>query len=325
LGRHDSSYHLFFSQARMIRDLLQEILGEDWVSLLDLSSAERVPNSFTSRRHQKRESDIIWRFRRKDNGEPVYVYILLEFQSRPDPYMAVRLMTYMGLFFEYLIAQGLLPASGKLPLVIPVVVYNGIGPWKPPLELAELIERLDPSAEQYVPRLLFRLIHEAKVPLALLEASESPVADLFRIERSTAWEEMIGRVGRLRQHVEDDESLRRAFEVWMENVIFPRLGLPLDEIPGRFSLEGAETMLAERIDEWNRKLAEESLQKGRQEGRQEGRKEGEAHALLRLLEKKFGALPKGAQRRIARAELELLLEWFDRAVSAERLEDVFAG
>lgn len=80
-------------------------------------------------------------------------------------------------------------------------------------------------------------------------------------------------------------------------------------------------MLAERIDEWNRKLAEESLQKGRHEGR----KEGEAHALLRLLEKKFGALPKGAQRRIAGAELERLLEWFDRAMTAERLEDVFAG
>src|SRR5436305_2214440 len=137
------------------------------------------------------------------------------------------------------------------------------------------------------------------------------------MERSRAWDEMLGGMGRLRQHVGNDESLRRAFEAWMENVIFPRLGLSSDEIPGRLSLEGAETMLAERIDEWNRKLAEESLQKGRQEG--------EAHALLRLLEKKFGALPKGVQKRIAGAELERLLEWFDRAVTAERLEDVFSG
>jgi len=320
LGQHDSSYHLFFSHARMIRDLLQEILGEAWVGLLDLTSAERVPSSFTSRRHQKRESDIIWKFRRSDNGEPVYVYILLEFQSRPDRYMAVRLMTYVGLFFEYLISQGLLPDSGKLPMVIPVVVYNGIGPWGPALELSELIERLDLSAESYVPRLRYRLVHEAKVPQSLLEASESPVADLFRMERSTAWNEILGGFGRLREHVGDDESLLRAFEEWVKNVIFPRLGLSSDEIPERLSLEGAETMLAERIDEWNRKLAEENLQKGRQEGR----KEGEAQALLRLLEKKFGVLPKRAQRRIAGAELEPLLEWFDRAVTAERLEDVFA-
>jgi hypothetical protein len=249
--------------------------------------------------------------------------ILLEFQSRLDPYMAVRLMTYIGLFFEYLIAEGLLPKSGKLPLVIPVVVYNGIGPWGPPLELAELIERLDPSAEKYVPQLLYRLIHEAKVPRELLEASESPVADLFRMEGSTAWEEVIGGFGPLLEHVGDDESLLRAFEEWIKNVIFPRLGLSSDEIPGRLSLKGAETMLAERIDEWNRKLAEENLQKGRQEGRQEGLKQGEAQALHRLLEKKFGALPKRTQKRIAGAELELLLGWFDRAVAAEKLSDVF--
>jgi hypothetical protein len=153
------------------------------------------------------------------------------------------------------------------------------------------------------------------------------VADLFLLERSTAWNEMIGGFGPLLEHVGDDESLLRAFEEWIKNVLFPRLGLSADEIPGRLSLQGAATMLAERIDEWNRKLAEENLQKGllkgRQEGRQEGRKEGEAHALLRLLEKKFGALPKGAQRRIAGAELELLSEWFDRAVTAERVEDVF--
>jgi hypothetical protein len=307
----------------MLRDLLHEILGEAWVDLLDLTSATRVPTTFTSRSHKRRESDLIWRLRRKDNGEPVYVYILLEFQSKPDPYMAVRLMTYIGLFFEYLIREGLLPESGKLPLVIPVVLYNGSGEWPAALELAELIERLDPSAELYVPRLRYRLIHEAKVPLELLETSDSPVADLFRIERSTDWKEVVGSFGRLRRHIGDDDSLRHTFVEWIFKEVFPRLDVPLDQMPERLSLEGVETMLAERIEEWNRKLAEDNLQKGRQEGLLEGRREGEAQALLRLLEKKFGALPKRAQSRIAKAELTRLSEWFDRAVTAERLDEVF--
>jgi hypothetical protein len=251
LGRHDSSYRRFFAHARMVRDLLVEILGEAWVSLLDLDSAEMVPSSFTSGSHKRRESDVIWRFRRRDNGESVYVYILLEFQSKPDRYMPVRMMTYMGLFFEYLIAQGLLPRSGKLPLVIPMVIYNGLRPWGPALELSELIERLDPSAEQYVPRLRYRLIHEAKIPLELLEASASPVADLFQMERSMRWEEMIAGLSRVRRHVGPEEaSLLRAFEVWTAEVVFPRLGIPPGEIPERLSLEEAETMLAERIDQW---------------------------------------------------------------------------
>lgn len=78
-------------------------------------------------------------------------------------------------------------------------------------------------------------------------------------------------------------------------------------------------MLAERIDEWNRKLKEE----GRNEGRNEGRREGEANVLLRLLKKKFGALPKGTQKRIQEAEPELLLEWIDRVISAKSVAEVF--
>src|SRR5262249_38336603 len=151
--------------------------------------------------------------RRLDNDEPVYVYVLLEFQSRPDRYMPVRLMTYVGLFFEALIAEGRLPESGKLPLVVPVVIYNGTGPWGAALELSELIERLDPSAERYVPRLRYYLVHVAKVPQELLEASDSPVVDLFRLERSAAWSEMIASVSLVRRHVGPEEgSLRHAFE-----------------------------------------------------------------------------------------------------------------
>jgi hypothetical protein len=316
LGQHDSSYKLFFSHARMVCDLLREILGEAWVSLLDLASAEKMPTSFTSKSLKLRESDLIWRFRRKDNGEPVYVYILLEFQSRPDRYMAARIMTYMGLFYEALIAEGLLPKSGKLPLVIPIVVYNGISPWGSAQDLSELIERLDPSAEPYVPRVCFRLIHEAQVPLEKLAASESPVADLFLLERSPAWQDVLSTVPRLRDHVPPAEaSLRRAFESFLVGVVLPRVGVKAEQL----TLEEVESMLAERIDEWNRQVRQEGLQQGLQEGLQKG----EARALLCLLEKRFGSLGPETRERITHADADLLLEWIDRAATATTLRDVF--
>src|SRR5262245_37331199 len=129
LGQHDLSYRLFFTHLRMIRDLLCEIVGEAWVDLIDFSSAEKVDASFVSKRRKKRESDIIWKFRRFDSEAPVYVYVLLEHQSRPDRFMAVRLMTYVGLFYESLIKQQKLLPSGLLPQVIPLVLYNGVGAW----------------------------------------------------------------------------------------------------------------------------------------------------------------------------------------------------
>jgi hypothetical protein len=317
LGQHDLSYRLFFSHVRMVRDLLREMIGEAWVELVDFASAERVSTSFVSEKRKNRESDVIWKFRRRDTGDPVYVFVLLEFQSRSDRYMPVRLMTYTGLFYEYLIAEGRLAPSGRLPQVIPIVVYNGLGSWGTPLDLAELIERFDPSIEEYVPHLRYKLIHEAAYSAEELGEKESPVADLFRLERSASWEDVLAGVARLQKHVGPGEpELRRAFESWLEEVILPRLEAT-DEIPKRLTLEELESMLAERIDSWNEQLRKESLQQGLQQG--------EAKALLRFLERRFGPVDQVTRDRIAAADADLLLEWIDRFSAAESLADVFNG
>jgi predicted transposase/invertase (TIGR01784 family) len=314
----------------MVCDLLREMVGEEWVKLLDFASAERVNASFVSEKRRNRESDVIWKLSRLDTGDPVYVYVLLEFQSRPDRYMPVRLMTYTGMFYEDLIAEGRLPPSGRLPLVIPIVIYNGLGSWGTPLDLADLIERLDPSAEAYVPHLRYKLLHEAAEEL---EEKESPVADLFRLERSASWEDVLAGVARLQEHVGSEEpELRRAFEGWLAEVILPRLEATTDEMPKWLTLEELEPMLAERIDSWNEQVREEGrqegrqqgLQQGRQEGRQQGRQEVEAETLLLLLETRFGSVDQATGDRIATADADQLVKWIKRFATAERLADVFS-
>ncbi len=78
-------------------------------------------------------------------------------------------------------------------------------------------------------------------------------------------------------------------------------------------------MLAESIDRWNRQIREE----GREEGRQEGRQEGEARVLLRLLRLKFGSLAPEIEERVLSTDADRLLEWSERVLTAEHLEDVF--
>ena len=320
MGQHDLSYRAFFIHRRMIQDLLREIVGEQWVERIDLDSGEQVNTSFVSPRHENRESDIIWKFRRKDGGEPVYVYILLEFQSRPDPSMPVRLMVYESHFYQTLMANQ--PAAGwrKLPLIIPVVVYNGWELWNVATDLGSLIGDLDPSAEIYRPQLRYRLVDESAYPREELAGLNSPVADLFRIEKSRDWREVRESVHKLRQGIPLTEaSLRQAFGTWLQKVILPRFGLSQEEIGDTLSLEELETMLAESIDRWNREIREE----GREEGRQEGRQEGEARMVLQQLRLKFGRLESEIEERVRSADAERLLEWGERVLTAERLEDVF--
>jgi prophage antirepressor-like protein len=316
VGRHDLSYRLFFTHRRMIQDLLREIVGERWVECIDFGSGERVDTSFVSPKHENRESDVIWKFRRKDVAESVYVDILLEFQSRPDPSMPIRLMGYESLFYQSLMASQ--PAAGwrKLPPVIPVVVYNGLEPWNVATDLGSLIGELDPSAEIYRPQLRYRLVDESAFDAEDLAALNSPVADLFRIEKSDEWSEVRESVRRLRQSLPPAEAdLRRAFETWLKKVVMPRLGLSQEEVSAAATLEEVDTMLAEKIDRWNRELREKSLQEGLQEG--------EARIVLQLLRLKFGALAPEIEEQVRSADADRLLGWSERILTAERLQDVF--
>jgi putative YhgA-like transposase len=295
----------------MVEDLLREFVAEPWVERLDFSTAERLNASYVSPRYSHREGDMVWKIETVD-GTPVYLYILLEFQSSSDPYMPLRGMTYKCLFYQDLIAHKRLTPSGKLPPVIVIFLYNGEEPWRGPLELSDLIERIDPSAEIYVPRLRCRLIDESLYGREVLDRSPSPVASLFRLERSLGPQDMRESVVHLVEALKqpEDRELRRAFQIWLGRRL-EKKGIALPEAQ---ELEEMPAMLEKRMEEWSRQQTERAWQKGRQEG--------EAKLLVAQLEQKFGPLDEVSRMRIRSADSERLLEWGKRFVEAQRLADV---
>ncbi|MEN8215698.1 MAG: Rpn family recombination-promoting nuclease/putative transposase, partial [Pseudomonadota bacterium] len=63
---------------------------------------------------------LIWRLRCGKSW--LYVYLLLEFQSSVDNFMAVRIMVYIGLLYQYLVDTQEMTAKDKLPPVLPLVI-----------------------------------------------------------------------------------------------------------------------------------------------------------------------------------------------------------
>ena len=61
-----------------------------------------------------------------------------------------------------------------------------------------------------------------------------------------------------------------------------------------------------------------------EEGLAKGIQTGEKRMLFRLLERRFGKVPKTYQTRIAAADAETLLFWSERVLFAQRLADVFS-
>ena len=82
---HDSSYKLLFSHPEMIADLLRGYVRQPWVAQLDFTSLERADGHYVTADLREREDDLIWRVRWADGERWLYIYLLLEFQSTPDP------------------------------------------------------------------------------------------------------------------------------------------------------------------------------------------------------------------------------------------------
>ncbi|MFW6380347.1 MAG: Rpn family recombination-promoting nuclease/putative transposase, partial [Halorhodospira sp.] len=179
----DNTYKTLFSYPRMVSDLLTGFVREDWVHELDLSTLEKVNASYVAEELRERHDDLVWRVRWGE--EWLYVYLLLEFQSTVDPYMAVRMPAYVSLLYQDLIRQEKLTESGSLPPVLPVVLYNGEPRWSAATDVDELIERVPGGLEQYRLSMQYLLLDEGRI----LEQETSTelknlVHALFRLEYS---------------------------------------------------------------------------------------------------------------------------------------------
>jgi hypothetical protein len=122
-----------------LRGLLQ-ILDPALAERLDFRRAQRLNRSFVPADLQKAESDLIYTVPfGTGSGREVWVYVLLEHQSEPDPLMALRLYLYMGQLWDAQRRewqdQRRSPRTLRLRPIIPVVYYTGERRWAAPLSL----------------------------------------------------------------------------------------------------------------------------------------------------------------------------------------------
>ena len=158
MGERDRGYRKLFSHPDMVRDLLTGFVKEDWVKELDLSTLERQNGSYISDDLREREDDSVWRVRFRDRW--LYVYMLLEFQSSVDRFMAVRMMTYVGLLYQDLVQRRQL-VEGRLPPVVPIVLHAGDEPWGAATDVADLVCDAPLGLDRWTPHVSYALLDES--------------------------------------------------------------------------------------------------------------------------------------------------------------------
>ena len=315
--QHDTGYKLLFSHPEMVRDLLTGYMPGAWLEQADFTTLERVNASYVSESERQRHDDMVWRL--KVGQQWVWVYLLLEFQSEPDFWMALRMMVYVGLLSQHLVREGELH-EGLLPPVVPIVLYNGATVWKAPTDVADCYGPSLPGLESYRPQLLYHLVDEARLKLHPVQEMRNLAEALFRLERSRTpadIAQVLRALGAVLQGA-DMQPLRRTITVWVRMLL--RRKAPqanIAEIDGINDLLEANAMLEQTIERW----FDEATMKGVNRGRQEGL----SKAVVLLIQMRFGAVPTWAQARLDDAREEQLIAWTGAILTASSLQDLFGS
>ena len=301
---HDTAYKDLFSHPRMVKDLLRGFAAPEWIDALDFSTLEKLPAEYVSDDLRQRSGDVVWRVRFQEETW-LYLLVMLEFQSTADPYMAVRVLVYTGLLYQDLIRRDAVGPDGRLPPVLPVVLYNGRPRWTAPVEMADLIAPAKEALARFQPSQRYFLLDEGRWGEDDLPR-RNLVSALVALENSGSAESLSQALAALSDWLRspEDDELRRAFVEWVRWMAPRRYGGGAP--PVARAMEGGGAMLAERMKEWT----EEWLREGREQGIERGRAEERA-LLCRQAARKFDA-----------ETAERLSGLLDRLTDPERLAEV---
>jgi hypothetical protein len=316
-----------------VRGLLQ-ILEPALAERLDFADAERINRSFVPADLQKQESDLIFRVPfLGDAAEPereVWVYVLLEHQTVPDPEMGLRLYLYMGQLWD---SQRRAWQDAKVPTdqrrlhpVIPLILYTGAAQWNMPIGLGNLMD-LPIELEPFTPRweTLFLNLHAAPPgtltrfatavgwALRVLQAERAPRAEMERV-LGEAMSGLEGLEGLAKE--QSGQWLRVAW--FLVLFAFHRRGenelVELIRERAQQSKFRQKKELATMGQTIAQRIAEQAAEQAAQQATRE--------ALETVLVDRFGTLPEAIQQRLATTDAETMRRWLKVALRAASLEEV---
>ena len=317
-GHHDLGYKYLFAHPELVRELLADFTDFGWLGALDVVAWERVNSSYVSDRFSERQDDIVWRVRLGEQW--FYVYLLLEFQSGVDRWMALRMQVYIGLLYQDLVNRRELSPAGLLPPILPLVFYNGEAEWRATTELGSMIMQGPDALSPFQAQQRYALIDQRRLDPTALMAKHSTLALLFRLELSDVPAvifEVLPLIAAWLRH-DAQAPLRRSVVTWVEQVLVRRFEDP--SVTVMLDAEGEDDMGARKFANWTEYLEDKGMQKGRQLAADSLR-----NALTRLLEKRFGAIPPRVLPALENASLDELCKWLEQAFDASSVEELLGN
>jgi predicted transposase/invertase (TIGR01784 family) len=134
---HDSFFKSSLSIPEVANQFMQTHLPSQVLEIVDLQTLQMQADSFVKKNLKKQVSDVLFSCQTKQGA--AYIYVLCEHQSKPDYWMSFRMLKYMIAIFNR--HRKNFPKEKHLPLVVPLVFYNGQQKYDAPINFSQLFER----------------------------------------------------------------------------------------------------------------------------------------------------------------------------------------
>ncbi|MDQ5919987.1 MAG: hypothetical protein QG673_43 [Pseudomonadota bacterium] len=274
--QHDELAKRFLTDLNAARGFLQIHLDPKILAKCDLSTLTIESGSYIDNDLRKRASDILYKMDLLDKSNCVYVYVLIEHQSRAEELMPLRVLRYVLAILQNHVDK--YKVKGDLPIVVPLILYNGE---KSPYPYATNISKLfeDKELIKEFPVGSFRLVDLTVMPdeaiyrhgkIALLEMLQKHInVRDFRKSRAQIVHTVLVAY--------KDNISKELFDSAISYLTNAREG---------FELEPLFKEIIDNISEYEGTImsyAEELEQKGIQKGMQKGRQEAEQEIAKNLL------------------------------------------
>jgi predicted transposase/invertase (TIGR01784 family) len=273
---HDAAYKKLLSNRTIFQQLIETFITEAWVKELDFTTCETLDKSFIADHYKETESDLIYKL--KLRNKTIYIYILLEFQSKVDPFMVLRVLYYiLSFYMDYRINYKRIK---KLPAVFPIVLYNGKAKWTASTDIQTLIEST-PSLGAYAIQFQYLLLNEKTYSKEQLLTIRNIISTLFLAEGHYDIRLLEQELLNLYDQ-EDDKQAVSLFLNWFRQLalygkVSPEDYEKLDYVYR--TREEVRTMLVATLQEERQKIY--------QQGEASGVVKGQRHTLLQLLQYRF--------------------------------------
>lgn len=143
----DPALKRIFAHRESIELLVREFAPER-AGRIDFSTLDKLSTALVGEALIRRYPDMLWVARTR--GGAGRVVILLEFQGRNDPLMALRSAVYGLLTVQELLGRTKPAPSTDSLEVLTLVIYHGRGRWRAPASLGKLLPRWTPGDHRVI-------------------------------------------------------------------------------------------------------------------------------------------------------------------------------